>query len=148
MKTQVLESQSRSGKKSRGIRKLKQGSAPRLQAVDGQGILWKDQSAGTIGAILTAKTKFLEKQVGHLLRENRKVGALVTELLLLMGGNNQAEVLSAARARNESPLVYHDSEGPGLHNKQLRVEAYVGAGKYLVEALATALECLIDIIVV
>ena len=103
MKTQVLESQSRSGKKSRGIRKLKQGPAPRLQAVDGQGISWKNQSVGTIGAILKVKTQFLEKQVGHILRKNRKVGALITDLLLLMGGNDQAKALDAARARNESP---------------------------------------------
>ena len=104
MKTQV-ESQSRSGKKSRGIRKLKRGLAPRLQEVDGQGALWKNKSVETIVAMLTAKTKFLENQVGCLSRENQEIGSLVTELLLLMGGNNQAEVLSAACARNESPLV-------------------------------------------
>ena len=142
----MLESQSRSGRKSRGIKKLKQESAPRLQAVDGQGISWKNQSVGAIGAILKVKTKFLEKQVGHLLRKNRKVGALITDLLLLMGGNDQAEALNAARARNESPLVFNDPEGPGLHNRQLRVEAYVGAGNDLVEALTAALQCVIDMI--
>ena len=144
MKTQV-ESQSRSGKKSRGIRKLKRGLAPRLQEVDGQGALWKKKkSVETIVAMLTAKSKFLEKQVGCLSRENGEIGSLVTELLLLMGGYNQAEVLSAARARNESPLVYHDSAGPELNNWQLRVEAHVGAGKDLVQALTAALECLIN----
>ena len=78
MKTQV-ESQSRSGKKSRGIRKLKRGLAPRLQEVDGQGALWKKKkSVETIVAMLTAKSKFLEKQVGCLSRENGEIGSLVT----------------------------------------------------------------------
>ena len=118
-----------------------------MQEVDGQGALWKKKkSVETIVAMLTAKTKFLEKQVGCLSRENGEIGSLVTELLLLMGGYNQAEVLSAARARNESPLVYHDSAGPELNNWQLRVEAHVGAGKDLVEALTAALECLINMI--
>ena len=56
----MLESQSRSDRQSRGVKKLKQESAPRLQAVDGQGISWKNQSVGTIGAILKVKTNFLE----------------------------------------------------------------------------------------
>ena len=63
----MLESQSRSGRKSRGVKKLKQELAPRLQAVYGPGISWKNQPVGAIGAILKVKTKFLEKQVGHLL---------------------------------------------------------------------------------
>ena len=78
MRTKVLESQSRSGRKSRGVKKLKQESAPRLQAVGGQGISWKNQSVETISAILKVKTQFLEGQMGHLLRKNRKVCALIT----------------------------------------------------------------------
>ena len=42
--------------------------------------------------------------------------------------------------------MYHDSAGPELNNWQLRVEAHVGAGKDLVEALTAALECLINMI--
>ena len=98
---------------------------------------------GTIGAILKVKTQFLEKQVGHILRKNRKVGALITDLLLLMGGNDQAKALDAARARNESPSLFEDPQGPVLHNRQLRVESYIDAGNDMTEALTAALEFVI-----
>ena len=138
--------QGRSGKKTRGVRKLKRGSAPRLQVVDSPGALWKNKSVETIVAMLSAKTKFLGKQVVCLLRENREIGPLVIELLLLMDGDAQAGTLSTAHARNESPVVDYDPAGPNLNNWQQPVQAHVKAGKDMVQALTTVLECLINMI--
>ena len=122
-----------------GARKVKKSLGFKLEVVKNPGALWRNKKVKEVVAMLSEKTKLLNRLVTRLLRDGRRISPLVVELLCIVGGDSSAEALSEVHARTEFPVVSFDPKAPNLDRWQSKVLAYVTASGDLASGLVFGL---------
>ena len=129
-----------------GARKVKKSLGFKLEVVKNPGALWRNKKVEEVVAMLSEKTKLLNRLVTRLLRDGRRISPLVVELLCIVGGDSSAEALSEVHARTEFPVISFDPKAPNLNRWQNKVLAYVTASEDLASGLIAGLESLASLI--
>ena len=125
---------------------MKKSLGFKLEVVKNPGTLWRNKKVEEVVAMLSEKTKLLNRLVTRLLRDGRRISPLVVELLCIVGGDSSAEALSVVHARTEFPVINFDPKAPNLSHWQMKVLAYVTASEDLASGLIAGLESLASLI--